>query len=80
MEGSYELNEGCQTVAGGWGKPTVHVQAEGEGQWRLTVIVYNSMGCFVTRAGENLTVGPVFITLAGYSLKLNSNQAKYICV
>merc|ERR1712096_220694 len=57
LEGSYELAE-----AGGRGKATVRVKAEGEGQWRLAVKVANSMGCLITRAGENLTVGPVMST------------------
>ena len=75
LEGSYELAE-----AGGRGKATVRVKAEGEGQWRLAVKVANSMGCLITRAGENLTVGPVMSTKARYSLNLNSNQLKYVCV
>ena len=80
MEGSYELADDCHPIAGLWGKVKVHVQAKGEGQWWLMVQVANSMGCHVTRTGETLTVGPVLTTLAGYSLKLNSKQAKYHCV
>jgi len=63
LEGSYELADDCHPIAGLWGKPTVHVQAKGEGQWWLTVNVFNIMGCLVTRAGESLTVGPIWTTL-----------------
>ena len=56
VEGSYKIADE------GRGKCMVRVKADGEGKWRLSVKVANTMNTLVTEADGKMEAGPVMGT------------------
>merc|ERR1711934_143389 len=62
-DSSMTITEGDYKLADeGRGKCVVKVKADGEGKWRLSVKVANTMNTLVTRTGEGMSAGPVMGT------------------